>query len=163
MTTDVLEREQLVAARLPEVFEFYSAARNLEALTPPWLQFSVLSPEPLQMQTGTMIEYQLHLRGVPIRWLSRIELWEPGRRFVDRQLRGPYRLWIHRHEFAAEAGGTRIRDHVRYALPLWPLGEITHRAFVRRELAQIFDYRQNAAIRLLGGQPAGPLGGQPAG
>ncbi|MGB0097400.1 MAG: SRPBCC family protein [Solirubrobacteraceae bacterium] len=145
-----LEREQLVARPLTEVFAFFAQARNLEQITPPWLRFKLLSPEPIEMGVGTLIEYRLHVHGLPLRWVSRIEEWEPGRGFVDRQLRGPYRLWHHRHGFAAAGDGTVVRDHVNYALPLGMLGELAHRALVRRDLTRIFGFRQAAVTRLLG-------------
>jgi hypothetical protein len=143
-----LEREQLVAAAPPEVFEFFSRARNLETLTPPWLRFEVLTPEPIEMRQGTRIEYRLRLHGVPLRWVSRIEEWHADRGFVDRQVRGPYRLWHHRHEFEAHEGGTRVRDIVHYSLPLGPFGEMAHTAFVRRDLAGVFEYRRRQIDRL---------------
>jgi ligand-binding SRPBCC domain-containing protein len=146
-----LEREQTVARQLDEVFEFFSQARNLELITPPWLGFEVLNAEPEPMRQGTLISYRLKLRGVPLRWQSRIEEWQPGRLFVDMQVRGPYRLWRHRHEFEAGGDGrTLVRDRVDYALPLGPLGGIAHAAFVGRDLQRIFDFRQAAVERLLG-------------
>jgi ligand-binding SRPBCC domain-containing protein len=156
MSEHVLEREQLVGRAVGEVFEFFSQARNLERITPPWLRFEVLTPEPIAMAPGTLIDYRLRLRGVPLRWISRIEEWEHERGFVDRQLRGPYRLWHHRHEFVpCGDGGTVVRDRVRYALPLGRLGEAAHAALVRRDLERIFDYRRAAVRRLLDGGRAG--------
>lgn len=142
-----LDSEQLVRAPLEQIFEFFSRARNLEELTPPWLRFSVLTPEPIEMRAGTLIEYRLRVRGVPLRWVSRIEQWQPGRRFVDRQLKGPYRLWCHTHEFAAEPRGTLIRDSVRYELPFGRLGALAHAAVVRRDLERVFDYRRQRVER----------------
>jgi ligand-binding SRPBCC domain-containing protein len=144
-----LELEQLVSRSLPEVFEFFSRAENLELITPPWLRFRLLTPTPVEMQAGTTIEYRLHLHGLPLRWISLIEEWEQDRRFVDRQLRGPYRLWRHEHEFIAVAGGTRMRDRVHYALPVGRLGELAGTVVVRRDLRRIFDYRAHAIAELL--------------
>ena len=149
MKVHVLEREQLVPRPLDEVFAFFAQARNLERITPPWLRFEVLTPEPIAMAPGTLIDYRLRLRGIPLRWRSRIEEWEDGRAFADRQLRGPYRLWHHRHEFVACGAGTVVRDRVRYALPLGRLGSLAHAAFVRRDLERIFDHRRAAVRRLL--------------
>lgn len=149
MRVQVLEREQLVAAPPAEVFAFFAHARNLERITPPWLRFSVLSEDPIDMAAGTVIDYRLRLRGVPLRWTSRIELWQPGRAFVDRQVHGPYRLWEHRHEFTEVEGATVVGDRVRYALPLGPLGTAAHMAFVRRDLERIFDFRRDAVRRQL--------------
>lgn len=144
-----IRREQVVAQELAVVFEFFSRARNLEALTPPWLNFDVLTPEPIEMRPGTLIDYRLRMRGLPLRWRTLIEVWEPQRMFVDRQLRGPYRLWHHTHEFEPHPGGTIVRDHVRYEIPLGAVGSVARRLFVRRDLEQVFDYRQQAVVRLL--------------
>ena len=146
----MLEREQLVPASLDEVFAFFAHARNLERITPPWLRFTVLTPEPIELAVGSRIAYRLRLHGVPLRWITRIDEWEPGRAFVDRQLRGPYRIWEHRHEFSALDAATLVRDRVRYALPLGPLGTLAHAAFVRRDLERIFDFRREAVRRRLG-------------
>jgi ligand-binding SRPBCC domain-containing protein len=145
-----LEREQLVRAGVDAVFAFFAEARNLERITPPWLRFELLTPDPIPMRPGTLIEYRLRLHGLPLRWTSRIEEWEPGRSFVDLQLRGPYRLWHHRHEFVACADGTIVRDRVRYALPLGRLGGLAHAVVVRRDLERIFDFRREAVGRMLG-------------
>ena len=149
MHVHTLEREQLVPLPPAEAFEFFADAHNLEGITPPWLGFRVVTPGPIAMSAGTLIEYRLRLRGVPLRWLTRIEDWEPGRRFADRQLCGPYRLWHHTHTFSAHDGGTVIRDRVRYALPLGPVGLLANAALVRRDLERIFDFRRDAvAVRL---------------
>ena len=138
----VLQRTQRLPGLPADVFPFFADAQNLEAITPPWLGFRIVTPRPIDMREGTLIEYRLRLRGVPLRWLTRIEVWEPGRRFVDRQIRGPYSLWHHTHEFAPDgSGGTLMTDTVRYALPLGPLGELARRGFVARDLARIFDFR----------------------
>jgi ligand-binding SRPBCC domain-containing protein len=155
MSIHRLEREQVIRAAPGRVFEFFSKARNLEALTPPWLRFQVLTHEPIEMRAGTVIEYRLRLHGVRMGWVTLIEEWQPGRRFVDRQLCGPYRLWHHTHEFAPHRDGTLVRDQVRYALPLGLIGVAAHEAFVRRDLARVFDFRRQAVVRLIGtGDPA---------
>ena len=137
----VLRREQRLPGSPGEVFPFFADAHNLEAITPPFLGFRVVTPRPLQMRPGALIEYRLKLHGLPVSWLTRIEDWEPGMRFVDAQLAGPYRLWHHTHEFAPDGeGGTVMRDTVRYALPFWPLGEAAH-PLVARDLEAIFDFR----------------------
>ena len=147
--THDLYREQLVRRPLDDVFAFFAQAGNLERITPPWLGFSLLTPEPAEMGVGTLIEYRLHLHRIPLRWVSRIEQWDPGRAFEDLQVKGPYRLWRHRHEFRPADGGTVVRDHVRYALPAGPFGEIAHAAFVERDLCRIFAFRHAAVARLL--------------
>jgi ligand-binding SRPBCC domain-containing protein len=157
MSVRLLEREQIVAKPPAEVFAFFAQARNLEELTPSWLRFEVITPEPVEMRVGTMIDYRLRLHGVPMRWTSVIDEWEPVRRFVDRQTRGPYRLWHHTHEFEPHPEGTIVSDRVRYQIPLGPIGGLADAAFVRRDLARVFDYRREAVVRLLDRAPAESL------
>jgi ligand-binding SRPBCC domain-containing protein len=140
----VLRREQLLPLPRAAVFPFFVDPRNLERLTPPLLQFRVTGLTPGEVGTGTLIQYRLRLHGLPVDWLTRIEDWEPGVRFVDNQLSGPYRLWHHTHEFEDHPRGTLMRDTVRYSLPAWPLGELAH-PLVRRDLRLIFDFREAAA------------------
>ena len=146
----MLEREQRLALPAADAFAFYAEARHLEAITPPWLAFRVLSAGAIAMRAGTLIDYRLRLYGVPLRWRTRIAVWDPPRRFVDVQVRGPYALWEHTHTF--EPLGERavaIRDRVRYALPLGVLGRLAHAAFVRRDLERIFTYRSQAVAAAL--------------
>jgi ligand-binding SRPBCC domain-containing protein len=139
-----LLREQRLPGTPEEVFPFFADAGNLEAITPAWLRFSVVTPRPIEMGAGTLIEYRLTLHRLPISWLTQIAVWEPGRRFVDVQLTGPYKLWHHTHEFSPDGPGhTLMRDTVRYALPLGPLGAAARRAFVARDLGRIFDFRRD--------------------
>ncbi len=140
----VLERSQRLRGAPETVFPFFADAVNLERITPAWLGFRVLTPRPIAMERGTLIEYRLKLHGVPIRWLTRIEVWEPPLRFVDVQVRGPYKVWHHTHSFEPDGYSTLMRDTVRYALPFGPLGELARRAFVARDLERIFDFRQQA-------------------
>lgn len=139
----VLEREQFLPRSRAEVFAFFARADNLEAITPSWLRFRIVTPLPVTMQEGTVIDYRLRLLGVPMRWQSRIDVWEPGVRFVDRQLVGPYATWIHLHEFDEVPGGVRIHDRVQYALPGAPLSDLVH-PVVRLQLNAIFAFRRRA-------------------
>jgi ligand-binding SRPBCC domain-containing protein len=148
--THELTREQILPGDPDLVFGFFADAFNLEAITPPFLAFRVVTPGPIAMAPGTLIEYHLRLHRVPIRWLTRIEAWEPGERFVDVQVRGPYRLWHHTHSFEPHEDGTLVRDSVRYALPFGPLGRIAHAVLVRRDLERIFDFRHREVARRLG-------------
>jgi ligand-binding SRPBCC domain-containing protein len=131
-------REQFVALPLDEVFAFFADAGNLELLTPPWLHFEIVTRTPIAMQEGTLIDYKLRLHGAPIRWQSEITVWQPPYRFVDRQRRGPYRLWIHTHDFESLPGGTLVTDTLDYAVPG---GDLVQRFLVRPDLDRIFDYR----------------------
>lgn len=141
MPERVYEGECLVPRDVEHVFAFFADAFNLERITPPWLHFHVLNPRPIEMRVGTLIDYRLRVRGLPMRWRTRISLWEPGKRFVDEQLKGPYRQWIHEHTFESVEGGTRVRDRVRYITPLdW----LVHGVLVRPDIEKIFAYRTRA-------------------
>ncbi len=144
-----IERAQLVPQPAADAFAFFADAFNLEAITPPWLRFRILTPRPIAMREGALIDYRLSLHHIPCRWHTRIDSWIPGQRFVDRQISGPFRTWVHTHTFEPRPGGTLIRDHVAYRMPLGPLGEIARRALIGRDLERIFDHRQAAIERLL--------------
>ena len=144
----ILERSTWIDRPTNEVYAFFADAGNLERITPPELRFRILTPLPMEMKVGALIEYRLALFGVPFGWHTEISCWEPPHRFVDRQLAGPYRQWVHTHEFTSERNGTRMRDAVEYRLPLAPLGVIAL-PLVRRQLNRIFDYREATIQRLL--------------
>jgi ligand-binding SRPBCC domain-containing protein len=154
----LLQREQWIPRPIDEVFAFFADAANLEAITPPWLGFRILSAMPIPMGVGASIVYRLRWRRFPLRWTTEIEEWEPPFRFVDVQRRGPYALWHHAHSFESHEGGTGMQDHIRYALPLGPLGTLTHRLVVRRDLEAIFAYRARRVNEIFGGriETAGP-------
>jgi ligand-binding SRPBCC domain-containing protein len=145
-----LAQTQLVPRPRGEVFAFFADAANLERITPPSLRFRILTPQPIAMRDGARIDYRLRLHGVPLRWRTRIERWEPQICFVDVQLSGPYRRWEHRHEFRDAPGGTEMRDTVDYELPLGPLGELAHGLFVRRTLERVFAFRRGAIAEIFG-------------
>lgn len=138
MTTRTLHREIVLPRPREEVFAFFADAGNLERLTPPWLRFAIATPRPIGMEAGRRIDYRLRVHGLPLRWTSEITAWEPPVRFVDEQIRGPYRTWIHEHTFEETPGGTLVRDLVRYAAPVRRAVDLL---FVRPDLRRIFDYR----------------------
>jgi ligand-binding SRPBCC domain-containing protein len=141
------------------VFDFFSDAHNLEAITPAFLRFRIATPGPIPMAPGTAIDYRLSLFGIPFGWRSVIEVYEPGDRFVDVQVRGPYRSWRHLHEFSDAPGGTLVRDRVEYELPLGPLGQAARALFVRHALERIFDHRARTIAAMLA--PGRSLDGRP--
>jgi ligand-binding SRPBCC domain-containing protein len=130
--------------RIDEVFAFFSDPANLDAITPPWLSFRTITPGPIDMRVGTILDYKLRIRGFPIGWRSQITAWEPPHRFVDEQIRGPYRLWIHEHKFEAKDQGTLVRDDVHYAVPFDPL---IHKLMVQPDVKRIFAYRAKCLHR----------------
>jgi ligand-binding SRPBCC domain-containing protein len=136
-----LDHEQWVPHPLQEVFQFFAAAENLEQLTPPFLRFQIMQA-PKKLEAGSEIKYKLRVHGLPIRWLTIIDEWDPPNVFVDVQAKGPYKLWHHTHRFRSENGGTWIEDHVRYSLPFGVLGGIVHSLMVRRDVKAIFRYRE---------------------
>ncbi len=123
-----------------QLFSFFADAANLEIITPPWLNFKILTPAPIEMREGTLIDYKLLIHGLPVKWRTRIRSWQPPHFFVDEQLRGPYRQWIHQHMFDASDGGTLVRDLVEYAVPF---DSLVHRWFVRPDIEKIFRYRSD--------------------
>lgn len=145
-----LDMEQWVPRTPAEVFPFFSDPRNLEKLTPPFLHFHVLAASTQVLEAGTHIDYRLSLHGLPVRWQSRIDEWEPEQRFVDSQTRGPYATWRHTHTFEPHEGGTILRDAVCYELPLGALGGLIAGNRVRRDLRKIFAYRRRKVAELFG-------------
>ncbi|MFZ1129299.1 MAG: SRPBCC family protein [Terriglobales bacterium] len=146
----IFRAQQFVPRPLDEVFDFFSKAENLQKLTPAWLNFKILSVDPAPVQKGTLIRYSLRWRVFPIRWTTEIIEWQPPHRFVDLQLKGPYKLWHHEHRFAAEGNGTRITDEVQYLLPFGVLGSIAHTLKVKSDVEGIFAYRTEVVHQLFG-------------
>lgn len=135
----VLTAEQFVPLELSQVFEFFSSASNLERITPPWLNFKIITQLPVEMKQGTLIDYWVRLHGIPLRWRTLISVWEPPFRFVDEQLKGPFSQWIHEHRFEEVDGGVMMRDRVQYRVPI---SSLVNRFFVQRDVERIFNYRQ---------------------
>jgi ligand-binding SRPBCC domain-containing protein len=130
-----------------EVFEFFADAANLDAITPAWVRFRTVTPAPVEMRAGTVLDHKLRIHGIPLHWRSRITVWEPPVRFVDEQVRGPYRLWRHEHTFQERDGGTLVRDRVQYAVPF---DFLTHELFVRRDIEKIFAHRMECLRQRFG-------------
>ena len=141
MTTHLFETELWLPVAREKVFPFFADARNLEVITPPWLNFKIRTPGQIPMRVGALIDYQIRIHGWPVRWRTKITGWNPPSSFRDEQLRGPYRLWRHTHTFEEKDGGTLCRDRVEYAVPG---GALVNRLFVRRDVEKIFAYRAGA-------------------
>lgn len=158
MHTYILERKQVVPRSGSETFAFFCDAFNLERITPPFLKFRIVTPQPIRMGEGTLIDYELNLYGMPFSWRTLIERWEPDAKpcakFVDTQLNGPYNLWHHTHTFE-ELGPNRtlMCDRVLYRIPFGIFGRLAHWLFVKRSLEMIFDYRAKMTEELLDVRP----------
>ena len=142
-----LSAETRLLRPIDEVFPFFADARNLNKLTPARVRFEILTPGEIPMATGTLIDYRIRIRGVPVRWRTRIRDWDPPRGFVDEQLRGPYRWWIHRHTFEPDGDTTIARDEVEYGVLG---GSLVHGLFVKRDLEHIFAYRAEQMEKIFG-------------
>lgn len=150
MLEHILEREQIIKRPIKEVFDFFADAVNLEKITPPELNFHITTTQPIDIKKGTLIEYQLKLRGIPIKWKTEITQWNPPFDFVDTALKSPYKQWIHLHTFEeGKNNETIMRDKVRYRLPFEPLGDLAH-WYVKKELKYIFDYRYKVIEKIFG-------------
>ena len=141
----VLRAETVVNADLDRTFAFFSEASNLEQLTPPWINFRIRTALPIEMREGTIIDYEIALHHLPLPWRTRIDLWEPGVRFVDRQIAGPYRWWRHEHRFEPAPTGTRVIDEVEFL----PRAALLTSWMVSRDVNRIFSFRQRTLGALL--------------
>lgn len=141
MSTHELRRNQWVPHPIDRVFSFFATPENLEDLTPSFLRFRI-TRAPRKMEPGARIDYKLRIHGLPVRWRTIIEEWDPPHQFVDVQAKGPYKLWHHTHRFSSQNGGTAIEDIVHYQLPFGWLGAAAHRLVVSRDVDEIFEYRQ---------------------
>jgi ligand-binding SRPBCC domain-containing protein len=138
-----LTATQYLSRPLEDVFPFFADAYNLEELTPKFLKFNVLTPRPIEMNSGAEIRYKLKVRGVPIKWKTSILDWDPPHQFVDNQDSGPYALWHHTHTFkpTQDGTGTICTDTVRYRPAGWILAPIVNKLLVQKDVVNIFRYR----------------------
>jgi ligand-binding SRPBCC domain-containing protein len=155
MEPHVLQSEQLVPRPRDEVFAFFARPENLGVITPPWLGFRILTPSPVPMERGALVDYVIRLGPLPLRWRTLITRHDPPRAFVDEQLQGPYSFWHHTHTFEEVDGGTLIRDRVLYVVPFGALGRVLERVLIRRQLRAIFAHRQRVISRLFDNKPPG--------
>lgn len=148
MKTYTFKTETTLNKPLREVFPFFSNAENLNAVTPLWLKFEILTPLPIKMKIGTRVDYRIRLHGIPIRWRSEITEWDPPHKFTDVQIKGPYRFWKHEHFFAAEGSRTKMIDRVEYTVPGWILAPVVHSLLVKRDLEKICEYREEKFLEI---------------
>lgn len=139
----IISRETAVSKPIEEVFAFFINAENLNVITPPELNFTIITPLPIDIKKGTLIDYKIKLNGVSFKWKTEITLWEPPFRFIDTQLKGPYKVWIHEHICVSQGNGTIVKDIVSYLPPGWLFEPVIHKLVVKKRLDRIFDYRQN--------------------
>jgi ligand-binding SRPBCC domain-containing protein len=148
-----LKRNTTIPASLDEVFSFFSEAENLNAITPPWLYFKILTPLPIKMKKNALIDYSIKLLGLQMTWKTEISDWQPPHRFTDRQIKGPYRVWEHAHIFEERGGETQMEDVIRYAVPGFVLSPLIHFLFVRPRLERVFDFRETAILEYFSKRP----------
>ncbi|MEZ4845973.1 MAG: SRPBCC family protein [Bdellovibrionota bacterium] len=143
MNDQVLQRESIIKAPLEKVFDFFSNAKNLEIITPPFLNFTILEQSTPKVQKGTIFTYRLKVHGIPIRWKSLIEEWVPNSHFVDTQIFGPYKKWHHLHTFKSVPEGTWMQDTVNYRVHMGILGHWLTGRWVRKDVESIFTFRES--------------------
>lgn len=142
-----LHKEQLIKRPRDEVFSFFEKPENLKLLTPPHLNFAILTPLPIEIRSGALIDYSVRILGVRRHWTTLITVYKPPELFADVQLRGPYTFWHHTHKFIESTEGTLITDDVRYIIPLGLLGRLVRQVIIKRQLDKIFNYRANVISR----------------
>ena len=145
-----LRRTQFIARPIDDVFRFFSMPENLEKITPKSLGFTILTPRPIDMGKGTLIDYTISLMGFLVHWRTLISDYNPPHSFIDQQIKGPYAFWHHTHTFTEKDGGTEIIDEVLYSIPFWFLGRIVNTLWIKSELKKIFDYRKDIIEQELG-------------
>jgi len=151
MRMHTLRRVQVLPYPLERVFEFFRSPGNLSRITPPGMGFRIITPQPVIMKEGALIDYTIRLLGIPLHWTTMITAYDPPHLFVDQQIRGPYSFWHHTHSFREVDGGTEMTDTVCYVLPGWVLGDIVHAILVKRQLKGIFDYREKVIPSVFSG------------
>jgi ligand-binding SRPBCC domain-containing protein len=149
MSEHVLETKTIIQKPLSEVFDFFSKAENLNRITPKELEFKIITPLPIKMYAGTLIDYKIKLNGIPFSWRTEICTWDPPHKFVDQQLKGPYAKWHHTHEFKDLGDGcTEMIDRVVYKSPGWIFEPIIHNLFVKKRVEAIFKHREKTLLEI---------------
>lgn len=149
MKVNEIISEQFINIKIDYVFSFFSKAENLQKITPPRLGFNILTPFPIEMRRGSIIDYYIKILFMPVRWRTIITNYEPPYQFIDQQLNGPYSFWHHTHTFNEVDGGTLIKDHVKYIVPFGFLGRLINNIWIKKDLKNIFDYRKDKIKQLI--------------
>ncbi len=149
MSLHVLRRQQFLPLPRAEAFEFFADARNLEEITPPWLNFKIVTPTPIDLKEGTLIQYKIMWHGIPLGWKTEIRKWDPPYGFVDTQISGPFLLWHHTHKFEEVEGGTMMTDVVWYKVWGGWFGDLINKLKVNRDVKRIFDHRYHRIATLI--------------
>ena len=143
MIIHTLKKEQKISKNILEVFDFFSRPENLSIITPPKMKFNIMTPSPIEMKDGALIDYTVKILGFPIKWRTLITKYDPPNIFIDQQLKGPYSLWHHTHTFKKiNDNETLIGDTVIYVVPFSFIGSIVHSIYISRDLEKIFSYRE---------------------
>ena len=143
------KKEQKISKSIIDVFDFFSKPENLSVITPNKMDFKILTPSPIEMKEGTLIDYTVKIMSFPIRWRTLITKYDPPNMFIDQQLKGPYSMWHHVHLFEKiNDNETLIKDIIVYAVPFSFIGSITHSLYIKRDLENIFDYRSQKIKRI---------------
>ena len=149
MKLNEINSEQFINIKIQNVFDFFSKPENLQEITPKRLGFNIITPGPIEMEKGTVIDYYIKISYIPIRWRTIITNYNPPYKFVDQQIKGPYSFWHHTHTFSKLNGGTLIKDNIKYLVPFGIIGKIINKIWIKRDLENIFDYRKNKIKILL--------------
>ena len=144
-----LKKEQKISKNILEVFDFFSKPENLKTITPAKLSFNIITPTPIFMSKGTVIDYTIRLFKIPIHWRTLITKYDPPHEFIDEQIKGPYNFWHHTHKFKQVDGGVEISDKVIYSIPMGIIGQVLHFLWIKRDLEKIFLYRKKVIEDLL--------------
>lgn len=150
MKPHIYTEETIINRPIDEVFEFFSKAENLNLLTPTFLKFKILTPLPIAMGVGTLIDYKISLNGIPFTWKTKISTWKKNEVFVDEQLRGPYKVWIHEHKFEVVDSGVKMTDTVQYLSPGWIVEPIINKLYIEKKVKEIFEFRKKVLLQYFG-------------
>ena len=146
-----LYAKQIVDKEIDFLWDFFSKPSNLNKLTPEDVEFNIISGKSDDFYEGKIISYKIKpFKLVTLNWITEISKVKEGSYFIDNQIFGPYKMWHHEHHFKSNNDGTtEIIDKVKYKIPFYILGRISHKIFIKRKLIKIFNFRQKKINELL--------------